>query len=577
MTSAASFPAAGSSPPAHRPGFTEAGDARMMALVRSLLAASGLLIIWLDPTEPTRLPQLTYASLGLYFLYSIALVVLTRRHPELSSHRGFHWADVVFATYLVALTEGTNSVFFFFYFFSILSASFTRGYRHGLTITLASLTGFVIGSMLSLPHTAVVDFDRMAIRPVYLLLFGYMMAHWGGFELSLKSRLALLHTLQSSSNPRLGKDGLILNSLAGLRDFFEADACVLVVSRPGASLPLTYHVGRGEDAPSGSVRELSQASASHFEGLPGPCIYPMREQGRAGKTAGLASSPVDAGASDNGDPAQRLEALAHLLEASALVTAPYQESHGGRGQVFVLSQRRRRRPWRHEDAEFLGQWAGVLSGLVDNATLTEELISHAAAYARRDVSRDLHDMTIQPYVGLKFALESLLRACPPDLPLRQRIEETVTMAQASIENLRTHTAEIRFGKIVSAKALCDALTEQVRRLHELFGLKTHIDCRALDSLGGKECTLIHRIVTEGLNNVLRHTAARQAWVVLSQDEGTVSVEIRNECSALQTSSFTPLSIIDRVTETGGTVDVRRGDDFVAVVAKIPLEVCHAFA
>lgn len=42
----------------------------MLMLVRCVLAFSALAIIWIDPSEPTRLVEVTYASLGAYCLYS---------------------------------------------------------------------------------------------------------------------------------------------------------------------------------------------------------------------------------------------------------------------------------------------------------------------------------------------------------------------------------------------------------------------------------------------------------------------------------------------------------------------------
>ena len=41
--------------------------------------------------------------------------------------------------------------------------------------------------------------------------------------------------------------------------------------------------------------------------------------------------------------------------------------------------------------------------------LIEELIAGAAESERLAMSRDLHDTTIQPYIGLKLALEGLYR------------------------------------------------------------------------------------------------------------------------------------------------------------------------
>src|SRR5258706_14956993 len=52
---------------------------RVLAIGRAFLTVSGLVAIYIDPTEPARLAELTYAVLFGYTLYS--LIVLPFVHP----------------------------------------------------------------------------------------------------------------------------------------------------------------------------------------------------------------------------------------------------------------------------------------------------------------------------------------------------------------------------------------------------------------------------------------------------------------------------------------------------------------
>src|SRR5438093_126050 len=97
-------------------------DSRMIALMRLVLAASGLLTIYLIPSEPDRDVALTYSALVLYTLYSAAVWVLEVRKARVlrALPDWGHWIDVGCFTALITLSSGTNSVFFFGYFLPIL-------------------------------------------------------------------------------------------------------------------------------------------------------------------------------------------------------------------------------------------------------------------------------------------------------------------------------------------------------------------------------------------------------------------------------------------------------------------------
>jgi hypothetical protein len=203
---------------------TSSLDHRVVALMRLILAASGLLITYIDPAEPSRFVAATYTALSLYTIYSAVLYILALRRSRLfdSLYPWLHWGDVVWYVLLISLSSGTSSIFFFGFFFAIW------GFASGLRVTLASVALFTLVGFLTAPQAAQFELNRTLVRPIYLLVLGYMIAYWGGFEITLKQRLALLKDVSTLSNPRFGVDRTIGALLHQLRAFYDADACVLI-------------------------------------------------------------------------------------------------------------------------------------------------------------------------------------------------------------------------------------------------------------------------------------------------------------------------------------------------------------
>jgi hypothetical protein len=93
----------------------ETVDARMLALMRCVLALSALFMTSLYPIEPTDRAELTDFSLAAYCLYSVILAVLSWRSDWPPPGRAVHWADVFFYGYLVALADSASSIFLYFF------------------------------------------------------------------------------------------------------------------------------------------------------------------------------------------------------------------------------------------------------------------------------------------------------------------------------------------------------------------------------------------------------------------------------------------------------------------------------
>ena len=208
----------------------ESVDERLVNITRFVLALSALVIIYVDPSEPNRLVNITYATLAFYTAYSAAVYFLTLRQLSVFQRIPRYWIDVAWYVVLISLSNGTNSLFFFFFFFAILVASFQSGYKTGLKVTIVSTILFVTIGYFTTPTP--IEPNRFVLRSVYLASIGYLMAYWGGSETTHKRRLALLKDVSRSSNPRFGVDQTIDSIMRKLREFYDADTCLLINTGP---------------------------------------------------------------------------------------------------------------------------------------------------------------------------------------------------------------------------------------------------------------------------------------------------------------------------------------------------------
>jgi hypothetical protein len=58
---------------------------RLIAAARIILAISALLVIWLDPSQPTRHEGIAYAALWGYIMYALALALRAWCTPIVST------------------------------------------------------------------------------------------------------------------------------------------------------------------------------------------------------------------------------------------------------------------------------------------------------------------------------------------------------------------------------------------------------------------------------------------------------------------------------------------------------------
>lgn len=549
---------------------------RRICLMRFVLSLSALAVTYLDPSEPARFVTLTYAALLSYTAYSGLLYALAAGAWWRPPPAVLNWVDLCCYCVFIALSSGTSSIFFFFFFFSILVASFRGGYISGLNVTfvsaalytgvgyVATVFGHVAGGSQSF------ELNQFLLRPISLLLLGYMIAAWGGSELTLKRRLSLLKSISRSANPRFGVDQTVGDLMEAVREFYDADTCLLVTQNQET---LDYFLRRADrykpDRASRAERvtgEIGWRLASLLGEEPVGVVRDARPGGGR-RTRLLVAEGVRA---KTGGPSwlHSLASLERLIGEDSFLSVPWRQVDGSAGRLYVTSPATR--PLGRGDLEFLCQVTEHAGPLIENMKLVDRLASMAAEQERRRISLDLHDSTVQPYLGLKMGLEALCRRAAPDNPVAGDLTELLEKTKISLADLRRYVSGLRQEEGGRAEpALPVAVREYAEQFTRLYGLQINCEAETGLAVSDRLAAEAFQIVREGLNNVERHTTARQAVVRLLVRGGRLVVEVEN-LGRPPSGGFTPRSIRERAEALGGTARVAEVGGSTVMRAEIPV-------
>jgi signal transduction histidine kinase len=554
---------------AGREPFTEALDGRMVCRMRLLLALSALLIIYVDPAEPNRLVAVTYGALVLYSLYSAALYVYSGRARGRAPSRAAHWVDTGWYLLLVALSSGTSSIFFFFFFFSILVASFHWGFSEGLRMTVASALLFTVIGYATVPADRPLELNRFLLRPTYLLVLGYMIAYWGGLEIELKRRLALLKEVNTLSNPRFGIGHTISSIMKSVREHYDADACLLVLrSSDGAEFRLT-RVGRSDGPGEAPSERVPAEAAMHLLSLPESiaAVYNSRPRAWPLHQPRYRAHDLAAGAeTDEGRAAA--EKIATALDADSFATAPLVYRGGAVGRVYVTGCRS---VFAWPDAGFLTQIVEHVTPVLDNVRLLDRLASSAAEQERQKIARDIHDSVIQPYIGLQYKVAAVRNKLAAGGNVAADLEQLFEVTAGEVTGLRRYVHNLKESG-GGRDDLLSAVRRYVEQFRDNYGIEVRVERRTEININDRLAAELIQMVHEGLSNVRKHTEATACAVSFECSDGKIILRVENENpDGLPPSPFLPRSITERAENLGGRAQVETTPDGgTAVQVEIPL-------
>jgi signal transduction histidine kinase len=547
----------------------ESVDGRMISLLRLILALSALIIIYIDPSEPDRFVVITYAALVVYSAYSGLLFLLALRHSQNLPFKIAHWIDVGCYLVLIALSSGTNSIFFFFFFFAILVASFRGGFKSGLQVTVASTVLFTVIGFVTSPPKPAFELNRFLLRSIYLLVLGYMMAYWGGAEITLKRRLSLLKDVTASANPRFGIEHMLSSVIKKLRAFYDAELSLLVYSDLPASEYRLLRADRSNVEAVGMTERIPQMLAQLLLAFPQDLAVVYK--GRRWPFGNSYYYGFDISKRQRID-AGREEAvsLAAQFECESFVSIPARFHDKAAGRIYLAS---RRYIFTTSDVEFLTQIFEQVAPILDRIRLLERLASSAAEQERQRLARDIHDSVIQPYVGLQYKLAAIRnKAGTEGSELAQDLERLYQVTTNEIGHLRGFVGGLKELEGPQDDLIC-ALRRFAQQFAESYNIDVQVECNGVVNVRHRLAAEVIAIVQEGLSNIRKHTSAKSGTILLERADKYLSIHIENDNPTAGDAPphFQPGSITERAQDLGGRAFVeanRTGRTVVTV--EIPL-------
>ncbi|MFL6282557.1 MAG: GAF domain-containing sensor histidine kinase [Pyrinomonadaceae bacterium] len=547
-------------------------DDRMIGLVRLVLAFASLVIIFIDPTEPDKNVALTYLSLVLYTIYSAAVYAFSLRRHEHHPRRLTHWVDVACYLVLISLSSGTNSVYFFFFFFAIIVASFRFGFPEGMRVTVASAALFSVIGYVTSPEGVPFEIDRFLLRPVYLLTLGYMTAYWGGCEIKLTRQLGLLRGVTRLSNPRFDVGYTIGSMLWKLREFYDADHCLIVLSDPRDNAYRLFRLRREQTAETVQAEQVPEPLARLLLTLPEDCaaVYGGKSRLRSFLDSGYYVSDTSGRGDCEDGLAKASGLLAETLATDSFISVPLHYRERMIGRLYVSAP-----PglFDGEDIAYLMQVGEQIMPVIHNIRLLERLASNSAEQERQRLARDIHDSVIQPYIGLQYKLAAIRNKAAEGRGIGEDIERLFEMTVEEIAGLRGFVRGLKDGD-----NRADNFVSAVRRFASQFAQNYDLDVK-VESKGDfrvndRLAAELIRIVHEGLSNVRKHSTASASRITLERADRSLHISIENDDPRAEESErppFTPRSITERAEELGGHVEVERTTDARTLVrVEIPL-------
>ena len=550
-------------------------DLRLIAGMRVVLGTSALLILIIRPLS-WDMP--VYIALVLYSLYGLLIYHFSVRRNPIVAHKLLPWLDLLWYLPLIVFTSDTNSLFYYFFFFSIIVASFSWGLSDGLRLTLASAAIYTIVALLTAPRDQPLDLDHMLLAPIGLLIFGYIIARWGGYHADLKNRLKLLKEVTVFSNPRFGIDRTIKAILESIRAFYDAATCVLVVpGKPGdADSYQMYRVARGIHASRSAPPEIGHEAAEQFlsPSLDFAVIY--KKNGSAYTRLFDVKSRVFSETNSTSS-----EKLAGMLEAQRYLSVPVYYRHQAVGRLYIVDGTNR---FDSADMDFMLQLMDHVTPVMENIRLIDNLASDAAEQERQRIAHDIHDSVIQPYLGLQFGLAALDQKLEAgNTGIREDVQELLELTNQELAELRHFVFGLRANE-ERTDVLLPAIERYAERFSLVTGIKVDVAAHGKVKVNDRLAAELFQIVAEGLSNVRRHAFCRDARVEIECKETSLLLQIKNSRPRTGANadgergdgqdgvkSFRPHSIAERAASLGGDTQVFVDDkDYTVVSVGIPL-------
>ena len=564
MTAAAAPPIAAAASPPIEFDHGQGPSAEMRRFSAGMRVVTALLCTTLLLENEPKLDTRALAVLLAYCIWSGVLLWLEASGRARHTGLWTYWLDMFWAVLTMKLTTSGTTMMIITLVHPVVLASIGYGVGQGVVLAMAAAAGLVfdggsdlmrglqLGWRQSLSAVAV-----LALVPAAALLSRPMSV--------LRRRVALVDQLEAQLDPRRGLEPICAEVVERLRSGTQADVVALVLPRRLGNPAMLASREDGSFRAKDDVHTLLESLLVHVPDCPVSHIRrrwwdPRRGTRVRGRSADMKSL------------SGQLAELAATLDVRSLHVIPLTR-YGRRHGHFVVGYGNTRGAT--YDVSALAGAAPELLRVIEQAALVDQLQEESAGHERARIGRDLHDSAIQPYLGLKYAVECVALRIPAENPARAEVDALADLVNSEVFALRELISGLRTGTDRGDDSLVPAVRRQVRRFALLFGIEIEIDCpEALPTTRALASSMFH-LINEALNNIRKHTAAQHVLVKLFAENGAIQLIVLDDAGSVRgkpADEFLPTSLSERVAEMGGTLRISHPDGVNTEISiRIPLQ------
>ncbi len=445
-----------------------------------------LLVAAVEPREDVQLNSVIVAVILAHITYaSVAYVLVLRRGSAATVPALNYRVDAVVFVLLISLIGGTDDALSYFaillFLFAAMTASLGWGVGTGLRLTIVT-AGLFSAAMLGRARMSNFEQSHAFLHLSYIVGLGVVAARWSGHHFTLHRRLALLRDAGTLSNPRFGVDRTIGTLLERLRDFYDADVCLLVEKSAEEG---GWRMRRCDpERPTDAV---------HEEALPAELEDALLGVPENALTVYVRRSPLqwwlaparfwseefrkDGGSSDDRmsyRPAAIESLLARFGGRSWLSVPVYSRQHW-HGRLHLTAGQ----ALRASDARFVAQVIGNSMLVIENIRLLDQLASSAAHRERLRLARDIHDSIIQPYIGMQLGLIAVQRALRSgdSFTAQDEVGRLLNLTSVTIDDLRAGVDGLKAETDLGGDGMLHALRRYAARFAEDTGITVEVSAK----------------------------------------------------------------------------------------------------
>lgn len=177
------------------------------------------------------------------------------------------------------------------------------------------------------------------------------------------------------------------------------------------------------------------------------------------------------------------------------------------------------------DADRLQTFSEQAAIAIHNARIHRESRHFAALQERQRLARDLHDSVSQTLFTSSVMAESALKQWDKDsTKVHGLLEDVLKLTKSALAEMRVLLLELR-PKALDQMTLTNLVELLAQVMRGRNSLPVHLHLGELPPLPSDVKIGMYRIVQEALNNVAKHSTATQVDIVMTGQNGVVSIQI----------------------------------------------------